>query len=132
MKVIVNGDDALSAYLAMDSGNPCVFYGISQPVMKMIPMRYVRAVSVKMRRKASVQFYHYSQLGDYACPKCGFKRPEPDFDAEDVQVGDRLSFRVENRLISANYKGFYNVYNILAAYAGVRTAGFSAEHLQIC
>ena len=23
MKLIVNGDDALSAYMAMDSGNPC-------------------------------------------------------------------------------------------------------------
>ena len=54
----------------------------------------------------------------------------PDFDAYDVKVGDRLSFRVENRLISADYKGFYNVYNILAAYAGIRSAGFSAEHFQ--
>ena len=43
-------------------------------------------------------------------------------------MGDRLSFRVEEQLISANYKGFYNVYNILAAYAGVRTAGFAGEH----
>ena len=47
-----------------------------------------------------------------------------------MKVGDRLSFRVENRLISADYKGFYNVYNILAAYAGIRSAGFSAEHFQ--
>ena len=28
MTVIVNGDDALSAYLAMESGNPYVTYGI--------------------------------------------------------------------------------------------------------
>lgn len=61
-------------------------------------------------------------------PKCGFKRPTPDFDAEDVKVGDQLSFSVENRRIVANYKGFYNVYNILAAYAGIRTAGLKAEH----
>ena len=47
-----------------------------------------------------------------------------------MKVGDRLSFRVENRLISADYKGFYNVYNILAAYAGIRSAGFLAEHFQ--
>lgn len=60
--------------------------------------------------------------------KCGFKRPTPDFDAEDVKVGDQLSFSVENRRIVANYKGFYNVYNILAAYAGIRTAGLKAEH----
>ena len=34
MKVIVNGDDALSAYLAMDCGNPFVTYGISKPVIE--------------------------------------------------------------------------------------------------
>ncbi len=34
MKLIVNGDDALSAYLAMDSGNDSIYYGISKAVMK--------------------------------------------------------------------------------------------------
>ena len=34
MKLVVNGDDALSAYLAMDSGNACTYYGISKAVMK--------------------------------------------------------------------------------------------------
>ena len=131
MKVIVNGDDALSAYLAMDSGNPCIFYGISQPVMKnetneIREGRFCKRCGAKLE----YSFYHYSQLGDYLCPGCGFKRPDLDFDAYDVKVGDRLSFRVENRLISADYKGFYNVYNILAAYAGIRSAGFSAEHFQ--
>ena len=52
----------------------------------------------------------------------------PDYDAEDVKVGDQLSFSVEGKRIVANYRGFYNVYNILAAYAGIRTAGFKAEH----
>ena len=33
MKVIVNGDDALSAFLAMDSGNPYATYGISKKVI---------------------------------------------------------------------------------------------------
>ena len=129
MKVIVNGDDALSAYLAMDSGNPYVSYGISRPVMKneTNEIREGRFCK-KCGARLSYSFYHYSQLGDYKCPQCGFKRPKPDYDAYDVKVGDRLSFRVEEQLISANYKGFYNVYNILAAYAGVRTAGFAGEH----
>ncbi len=131
MKVIVNGDDALSAYLAMESGNPCVYYGISRPVMKN-ETNEIREGRFCKRCGARLEysFYHYSQLGDYLCPECGFKRPEPDYDASDVKVGDRLSFRVEDRLISANYKGFYNVYNILAAYAGIRCAGFEAEHFQ--
>ena len=129
MRLIVNGDDALSAYLAMDTGNPCTFYGISRQVMKneTNEIREGRFCK-KCGARLEYSFYHYSQLGDYLCPKCGFKRPDPDFDAYDVQVGDRLALRVEDRLLSANYKGFYNVYNILAAYAGVRTAGFSGEH----
>ena len=129
MRLIVNGDDALSAYLAMDTGNHCTFYGISRQVMKneTNEIREGRFCK-KCGARLEYSFYHYSQLGDYLCPKCGFKRPDPDFDAYDVQVGDRLAFRVEDRLLSANYKGFYNVYNILAAYAGVRTAGFSGEH----
>lgn len=131
MRLIVNGDDALSAYLAEDSGNPCTFYGISHAVMKN-ETNEIREGRFCKRcgERLEYSFYHYSQLGDYRCPKCGFHRPAPDFDAEDVRVGDRLTFRVENKLISANYKGFYNVYNILAAYAAVRTAGFEADHFQ--
>ncbi len=32
--------------------------------------------------------------------------------------------------MTANYKGFYNVYNILAAYAGSVQQDFQAEHFQ--
>lgn len=129
MKVIVNGDDALSAYLAMDCGNEYVTYGISRPVVKSAANEIREGRFCKRcGERLEYSFYHYSQLGDYHCPKCGFTRPEPDFDAYDVKVGDQLAFRVEDKHIVADYKGFYNVYNILAAYAGVRTAGFKAEH----
>ena len=129
MKVIVNGDDALSAYLAMDCGNPYVTYGISRPVIQSSANEIREGRFCKRCGERLVySFYHYSQLGDYCCPKCGFKRPELTYDACDVRVDDQIAFTVEDRRIAANYKGFYNVYNILAAYAGVRTAGFKAEH----
>ncbi len=129
MKVIVNGDDALSTYLVMDSGNPYVTYGISKPVMRSATneIREGRFCK-KCGERLQYSFYHYSQLGDYECPGCGFRRPDIQYDAGDVKVGEQLSFRVENNLLVANYKGFYNVYNILAAYAALRTAGFSGEH----
>lgn len=131
MKVIVNGDDALSAYLAMDCGNDYITYGISRPVMKTAANEIREGRFCKCcGEKLEYSFYHYSQLGDYYCPKCGFKRPVIDYDAENVQVGDQLTFQVEDKRIVANYKGFYNVYNILAAYAGVRAAGFAGDHFQ--
>ncbi|MDO4276073.1 MAG: MurT ligase domain-containing protein [Eubacteriales bacterium] len=128
MQIIVNGDDALSAYLAMDSGNSFITYGISSPVMKnetneIREGRFCKRCGERLQ----YSFYHYSQLGDYRCPECGFERPPIDYDARDVKVGDQLCFTVEDKHIVANYKGFYNVYNILAAYAGVRTAGFAAD-----
>jgi UDP-N-acetylmuramyl tripeptide synthase len=131
MQIVVNGDDALSAYLAMESGNPYIAYGISKPVMKneTNEIREGRFCK-KCGARLSYAFYHYSQLGDYSCPSCGFKRPPLRYDAQDVQVGDQLSFSVEDQRITANYKGFYNVYNILAAYAAVRSAGFTGEHFE--
>ena len=35
---------------------------------------------------------------------------------------------MRNRRIVANYKGFYNVYNILAAYAGIGLPDLRLEH----
>ena len=39
-----------------------------------------------------------------------------------------LEFDVEGRHIAANYRGFYNIYNILAAYSAARTAGLKLDH----
>lgn len=130
MKVIVNGDDALSAYLAMESGNPYVTYGISEKVVDDRDSHEIREgrFCKQCGEPLAYQFYHYSQLGDYACTGCDFKRPDIQYNASDVKVGDSLAFTVEDRRITAHYKGFYNVYNILAAYAAGRTAGQKLEH----
>ena len=86
MQVIVNADDALSAYLAMDSGNPYITYGISKPVQKSAAneIREGRFCK-KCGARLEYSFYHYSQLGDYKCPSCGFARPEIKYDAHDVK-----------------------------------------------
>ncbi len=131
MKVIVNGDDALSAYLALDCGNPFLTYGISERVVESSASEIREGRFCKCcGERLQYRFYHYSQLGDYFCPKCGFSRPKPDFNAYDVAVDEQLAFSVENRRFHANYKGFYNVYNILAAYAGIRSAGLKGDHFE--
>ncbi len=131
MTLVVNGDDALSAFLAKDSGNKYVTFGIG----KQCQQEKENAREIREGQfckccgeKLNYHFYHYSQLGDYECPNCGFKRPKLDFDAENVKSGGKLSFDVDNREIKANYRGFYNVYNILAAYAAARTAGLELKN----
>lgn len=130
MKVIVNGDDALSAFLAMDAGNTCITYGINEKVMDDKNSKEIREGRFCKRCGAPLHynFYHYSQLGDYACTQCDFRRPDMTYNASDIEVADQLSFTVEGKRITANYKGFYNVYNILAAYAAVRASGMEPVH----
>lgn len=129
MKVIVNGDDSLSAFLAMDSKNDYVTFGISQPYFQEEDQKEIREGRFCKRcgAKLTYHFYHYSQLGDYECPNCSFHRPKLDFDARQIQAEEGLSFTVEDRKITADYRGFYNIYNILAAYAAGRTAGLSLK-----
>ena len=145
MKIVVNGDDSLSTFLAQESGHPVITYGISERVSGAQgsdtgSSREIREGQFCKRcgERLEYEFYHYSQLGIYRCPKCGFKRPEIDFDACNIELKDGLGFdvRESNRYadnyklkrIHANYRGFYNIYNILACWAAVRTAGIPTEH----
>lgn len=125
MTVIVNGDDALSAYLAMESGNPYKTYGITEQVFADQNEDEIREGRFCKRcgAKLEYEFYHYSQIGKYRCPSCGFERPAIDFDASNIDMSDGLQFDVDGRHIAASYRGFYNIYNILAAYSAGRTAG---------
>ena len=41
------------------------------------------------------EFYHFSQLGIYRCPSCGFQRPSIDYDASNVRLSPALSFDVK-------------------------------------
>ena len=76
MKVLVNGDDSLSTYLALENENPHFTFGIGQQVFRKEDTREIREGRFCKRcgEKMEYNFYHYSQLGDYYCPRCGFKR----------------------------------------------------------
>ena len=129
MELLVNGDDSLSAYLAMEGKNSYKTYGISEKVLEEDAQeiregRFCKRCGAKME----YDFYHYSQLGLYHCPQCGFSRPVPDYDGRNVDMAEGLAFDVGDFHIKANYRGFYNIYNILAVYGAVDMAGISREN----
>lgn len=132
MKIIVNGDDPLSAYLAMESGNAYAAYGISEclnsgnQTKEIREGRFCRYCGARL----SYRFYHYGQLGDYICPGCGFQRPAIQFEGRNIETEDGLAFTVGGKCFWSSLRGLYNVYNILAAYAAIRTAGLKAEHFR--
>ncbi len=60
-------------------------------------------------------YYHYSQLGDFYCPSCGFKRPEIDFEVKNVSLDTPMKFTINNQPMVINYKGF-TIYITLLPY----------------
>ncbi len=129
MQLIVNGDDALSVSLAEESGRPYITYGISEQVLDTQNAKEIREGRFCRRcgSQLSYDFYHYSQLGIYHCPQCGFARPHIDFDASHVDMKNGLSFDVAGEHIHASYRGFYNIYNILAVYSALKSSGISTQ-----
>lgn len=132
MMLVINGDDPLSLSLAQKSGNPFITYGISEKVFDADEDAEIREgrFCAMCGKKMHYSYYHYSQLGDYECPACGFKRPEIDYPATEIEHGDHLAFTVDDKRISAKYKGFYNIYNILAVYAVASHSGVDMEGFQ--
>jgi len=66
--------------------------------------------------------YHmitYSNLGDFFCPNCGFKRPEltNQISAVHELLPTRSQFTIDGHDFAIQIGGLYNVYNALAAYA---------------
>ncbi len=132
MKLIINGDDALSVSLAQESGHDMVTYGISEQVFKDRETKEIREGRFCRRCGAPLvyDFYHYSQMGVYHCDNCGFKRPAIDFDASHIDMSEGLAFEVGGEKIHASYRGFYNIYNILAVYSALKTAGLPTNKLK--
>lgn len=149
MELVVNADDSLTSYLAISSGHRYVTYGISQKVSEESSGHEIREGQFCKicGTRLEYDFYHYSQLGVYHCPHCGFKRPAVNFDACHIDMKNGLKFDVTESTaaaaqtgtktsssspkmhhIEADYRGFYNIYNILACYAASRTAGLSLDH----
>ncbi len=136
--LIVNADDVLSASLANQTGHRIITYGIAEPcdenpasASEIREGRFCQICGAKLQ----YDFYHFSQLGSYHCPSCGFMRPAIDFNAEDISLGQGLHFTIRDTTdsyfpIVSNYRGFYNIYNILAAYAGVKSEDFTCEKIE--
>jgi len=128
--LIINADDPLCKYIADSSQNSVVTYGISENILNNKNEAKDGKFCKFCGEELSYSYYHYSQLGDYKCEKCGFMRGKPDFEATDVDIKGNVSFTLNNeeKIESSTY-GFYNIYNILASISAFKTAGLTHPDL---
>ena len=123
VKLILNGDDPLVARLAVESGLTTSFYGV-MPVQELSTgASYSREAKFCPLCGAGLQYgiYIYSQLGDYACPGCGFARPNPDLEAtavleEENSIKALVTGTDGHWQVRLPVRGIHNLYNALAAF----------------
>ncbi|WHH57050.1 MurT ligase domain-containing protein [Petroclostridium sp. X23] len=131
--LVLNGDDPLTARFGYNNHRQCYYFGIDQNSEINLNETKEGRFCTFCGQELKYNYYHYSQLGDFFCPSCGFKRPVLDFKAFDVHLQDGLQFEVAYDCTTAsfnlNYKGFYNIYNILASMCVAALLGIKVQEI---
>lgn len=127
--LLLNADDPLCAQFAQRFPLKSVFYGIEQNLNIQCNETKEGRFCPFCGAELSYEYYHYSQLGNYRCPQCDFKRPETEFTADRITFDKGLDFFVNGQQVSLNYRGLYNVYNVLAAFSVIHLCGLSTQDI---
>lgn len=132
VQLILNGDDPLCVRFGKD--RRCTYFGVNENCNIGVKEAKEGRFCYKCGSELQYNYYHYSQLGDYYCEKCGFKRPEPDYSAVNVNLSDAMSFDIKYKgqtlPMKLNYRGFYNIYNVLASFAAFTECGMPSNGIE--
>ncbi len=134
-KLCLNADCSLTASLADDLKNEAVFFGIDPGACPPGEKSELSDAPHCIRCKTEYQydFITYGHLGAFRCPRCGYRRREPEYavtqlvsqSAEGSSIV--LSVRGESRLAEVNLPALYNVYNAAGAVAAVTEMGLGTD-----
>lgn len=126
--LILNGDDPMSSTLGR--GRNAIYYGINENCNEDVKETNEGRFCTVCGAPLDYNYYHYSQLGDWACSGCDFKRPRIDYAADNIDLDGKLAFDINGDIrLDLNYRGFYNIYNVLAAYAAYDSLGLKSEDI---
>ncbi|MBE7038827.1 MAG: DUF1727 domain-containing protein [Ruminococcaceae bacterium] len=131
VNLIVNGDDPLCAYFGTKYNT--IYFGVDEESNLNTNETKEGRFCLECGGEIKYNYYHYSQLGDYYCEKCGFKRPSLNYFAKNVDLSDGMKFDLyfKDKVInlSLDYKGFYNIYNILASFSAFESLNLGYNNL---
>jgi len=133
--LILNADDPLLAALGKQSDSKSVYFGVAD-----IPAEIAAGAENSLETKEGrfcrfcgkelvYETYYYSQLGRYTCTSCDFSRPALNYGADNINLSEGITFDIGSETLTANYRGFYNIYNMLAAFAVLKQCGISTTNI---
>jgi UDP-N-acetylmuramyl tripeptide synthase len=128
--LVVNGDDPLAHYIALEGGRPVTCYGLTPDQVRPAWRDQMRDGAFCLRCGARLRYegFFYGGLGLYECPECDFRRPHPDIQGEYEEGRLRVSYgHGPSQTYRLPVRGLYNAYNVLAAIAAARVCGLRRE-----
>lgn len=128
--LVLNADDPVCAQFGMQDGKKALYYGVSEKVLDEEDGTREGRTCPVCATELSYNYMHYSQLGDFYCNACGYKRPTPDYVINNVSLASPMKFSINGKELSVNYKGFYNVLNLSAVYTALCAVGESVDDFE--
>lgn len=125
--LVLNADDPVCAQFGKKENVKALYYGVSEKVLEDEDNAKEGRFCPVCGSALSYNYHHYSQLGDFFCHGCDYKRPDPDYVINNVKLGVPMSFAINGEAYTVNYKGFYNILNLSAVYTALCAAGESVE-----
>lgn len=133
-KLILNADDLIASSTAPK--NPRTYFGIG-------PMEgdgtecgnIINDLQIcpKCHTKLKYKYIRYSNIGNAYCPNCGFKSPDYDDYAHDVDLKNmtmKYSGRGEEEEFPLLNDGVFNIYNQVAAIALLQELGYTLPQIR--
>lgn len=132
--LVLDADCQVTASIADAVSNKVVWFGVECPVYdEDIADHDEHVACIDCGEDLSFASRTFAHLGDWSCPNCGRKRPVADIAC--TAISDRreksctLTLRINGteHEVEANVRAGYDVYNAVAAVAGLLTTGMSQE-----
>ena len=125
-KLVINGDDPVLYEIALKHDN-FISYGVKDKVEE----ENIVSFCPKCKKELKYTLRHYSGLGNYYCEACDFKHPGHSFYATEVKLSDGIEFTLnDDKKIKVDYRGFYNIFNILGAISAVGSLGLEISDVE--
>lgn len=131
--LVLNADDPLSFSLSL-LNKRYYTYGINIPLS--LGGRSDSDYCIFCKSPYKYKSRIYSQLGDFYCTGCGYKRENPNLSVEEIiELKSDFSkvfacFNGKNAILKINLGGVYNIYNALCASAVLSLAGLTEGEIE--
>ena len=128
--LILNADDPFVNRLRINHSGEVITYGIDENnySVKNNLHNLDAAYCPICNAKLVYDFYHYGHIGSYHCPKYHFNRGNPDYEAKDIDVDNKL-ITINGNKVNLPSDFLYTVYFVTGCYALSKSLGLKDEEI---